>query len=212
MILTKEFIDSHGSDSARALFELTTSLGYTVICPENETGSLKCGFMLQNQYGAIYACPTGETAIKTMMPILRFVSDFDRAGADASTQLSRMDQLEGRIQKIEELLKMPSAVEMQESDASQKAGVDLDDLCMRARAIGTCVQKLNGEIIYCRPRFKIPGSRYKFYFTVDNALDQERRQFRAQYTFTFDELDELARWIAYDEKIFAESNRLYGVS
>lgn len=129
------------------------------------------------------------------------------------TILQRLERLEEAFSEIvQERMEEPTTAEAQESDTSQKAGVDLDELCARASAIGTCVRDEGREIYYFRYRHQIPGTRYKFYFITDNAMNPQRRHYGAKYTFAPSELDELARWIAHDEKIFAESNRLYGVS
>ncbi len=85
-------------------------------------------------------------------------------------------------------------------------------LSRRARAIGTEIERWNDDT-YCyhRYRFLIPGTRYKFYFYVDNALDPRRERRRERYLFGADELEELEKWVAHDEKIFAECNQKYSV-
>lgn len=82
---------------------------------------------------------------------------------------------------------------------------------MRAQAIGTTVyERKDSGFTYARYKFKIPGTHYKFYFRVDNAFDPKRPHSRKGfYDFTSDEIDELERWVAWDEKIFAECNQQY---
>ncbi len=88
----------------------------------------------------------------------------------------------------------------------------VQQLIERARAIGTVVHDRGGDgYSYVRPRFKIPGTRYKFYFYVGNAYDTARPQRSSRYCFAPDELAELEEWVTHDEKIFAECNQKYSV-
>lgn len=205
MILTEEFINKQGSDNARAFFGLATSLGYTILCPEDETGSLKRGFMLQNQNGALYSCPAGETALDVMTPILRFVIDFERAGTSTSAQPSCIDQLEERISKLEKLLNAPYPVETQKPSTDE---VKLKELMGRAKNIGnTLLQTSKGALEYSRPRRSDPiGRRWQVVFTSNDILksQQDRSHRQHKWLFSQSELDELEKAIAHDEKLYAE--------
>lgn len=205
MILTEEFVNKQGSDNARAFFEMATSLGYTILCPEDETGSLKRGFMLQNQYGAIYSCPVGETALDVMGPILRFIIDFDRAGASTLTQSSRIDQLEERIGKIEKLLEGPHTNEEQ---ALSTSGTKLSELKDRAWLIGHRVEARDiHEIAYHRHcRYSYRGKTKKAVFTDRDMLETYRKRSHVAQTWYFsdEELDILEKIIIHDEKLYAE--------
>lgn len=123
--------------------------------------------------------------------------------------LQRLGALEKRVSELEESL-LQHRTTADKPDTAQEADVNLRELCARAEAIGTYIYVEGEKIYYERRRSMIPGTHYKFYFTVDNALDRGRKQFRANYAFVApDELEELARWIAHDEEIFAECNRKY---
>lgn len=206
MIMTGEFINKQGSDSARAFFELATSLGYTILCPEDETGSLDRGFMLQNQYGALYSCPVGETALDVMKPILRFVIDFERAGTSTSAQSSRIDHLEDRIDKIEKLLEGSSSTDEEQKLSTGR--IMLSELKDRARLIGHRVEARDRhEIIYyrrCRYNYK---SRTPEEIFIDSDM-LEAYQNRSHLTkgvwyFSDEELGILAEIITNDEKLYA---------
>lgn len=228
MILTEEFVNKQCSDNAQEFFRMATSLGYTILCPEDETGSLKRGFMLQNQYGALYSCPVGETAIETMMPILRFVIDFERAGASASARpIHIIDQMEECIGKIEKLLADVLAPEAQASGTgkttiddpkkkwvamgileSDTGETTLDKLKKRAQNIGNRItDRLDGRLMYWRSRqsdCRAKGPH--LIFTDDNILEtqQDRWHINNKWTFEQYELAELEATIAHDERLYAE--------
>lgn len=86
------------------------------------------------------------------------------------------------------------------------------DLIRRARAIGITLHDYGEKgYYYERRRFLIPGTRYKFYFYVGNALEPKRKRYCNEYYFGSDELECLEEWVAHDEKIFADCNRKYSV-
>lgn len=205
MIVTEEFINKQGSNNAQAFFGLATSLGYTILCSEDETGSLKHGFMLQNQYGALYSCPAGEATIDMMTPILHFVKDFERAGTSTSAQPSRIDQLEECISKLEKLLNAPYLVETQKPGTDE---VKLKELMGRAKSIGnTLLQTSNDALEYSRPRRSDPiGCRWQVVFTSNDILKSQQARSHRQHKWLFSqsELDELEKTIAHDEKLYAE--------
>ncbi len=205
MILTEEFVNKQCSDNAQDFFRMATSLGYTILCPEDETGSLKRGFMLQNQYGALYSCPAGETTLDVMVPILRFIIDFDRAGTSASAQPSHIDQLEEHTSTIEKSLKDASAVGTQESDTD---GITLDNLKSRAWRIGHRVEVRDiHEIAYHRRcRYSYRSTTKKAIFTDGDMLKTYRKRSHVAQTWYFsdEELDILEKIIIHDEKLYAE--------
>lgn len=129
--------------------------------------------------------------------------------------LQRLDALEKRMSELEEaiLQSNPNApIPVTEPPAEIKNVQKLAELRTRAEAIGINIVPYNdSHVSYHRNRFKIPGTRYKFYFTVGNALDQKRQQFRARYIFALSEMEELERWVAHDEMLYAECNRTYNV-
>lgn len=105
-----------------------------------------------------------------------------------------------------------ASVQDKQTNVAEARKQHIQRLIERAHKIGTIVHDRGKDgFSYKRPRFLIPGTRYKFYFYVSNAYDTSRKQRSAKYAFGPNELGELEKWIAHDEAIFAECNQKYSV-
>lgn len=123
--------------------------------------------------------------------------------------------LEERIARLEEAVFAGSKDSMSNvsahstSQTSTETISKLEKLKIRAETIGTSIYENKDEdgYIYIRPRFKIPGTHYKFYFTVENAFQpQHPRRRNNHYYFKENELALLEKWVEYDEQIYAQYN------
>ncbi len=97
--------------------------------------------------------------------------------------------------------------------APKETAPDFDKLRTRAERIGNSLTDDGNRFQYLRRRYLIPGTRYKFYFLVTNALNPKQPHFRPGHCYLFqkDELALVEAWIEHDEDIYAEANQTYGV-
>lgn len=138
-----------------------------------------------------------------VMLVLNFFNDIRSATNDS---------LEERVHKLEEAVFERSTP----NQSTVKTGDNLpglEELKVRAAAIGTSIWEGDVYYTYSRPRFIVSGTPYVFYFTVDNAFEPRRRHHSGpRYEFRIaDEYPILVKWIEHDEKIFAELNEKYGI-
>lgn len=106
--------------------------------------------------------------------------------------------LEDRVAKLE------NAVfnQAKENSVSSNAEPNLKEMKIRAQVIGTEISGNIGDsrYHYHRPRFLIPGTRYQFYFTMDNAFNPKQEHYSGPiFIFGKSDLPLLGKWLEHDE-------------
>lgn len=181
--------------------DIANAMGFTLEKDPYSVG-FEQPFMIQHQH-------TGARISLEKSTVEALLTFLDRCRFRTTDQT-----LEDRVAKLEGAVFGSVKNDTGAGAANSSVEPNLKEMKIRAQAIGTKISGTTGdsEYHYHRPRFLIPGTRYQFYFTMDNAFNPKQGHYSGPiFVFDKSDLPLLEKWLEHDEQIYDEYNEKYSV-